>query len=107
MDMTVKIDSKYAISDEVVARDIEGHLVIVPLTSNVGDMEDELYSLNETGREIWDRLDGKTSLGDVIEQLSDAYSGSLEEIQTDVLGLMTELLKRRFIVEVGASRFEV
>jgi len=96
----VNIDSIYAISDEVVARDIEGHLVIVPLTSNVGDMEDELYSLNETGRDIWDRLDGKTSLGDVIAQLSEEYSGSLQEIQTDVFGLMKEFLKRKFIVEI-------
>ena len=95
----VNMDAVYAISDEVVARDIEGHLVIVPLTSGVGDMEDELYSLNETGRDIWDRLDGKTSLKDVIAQLTDAYSGSVQEIQADVLGLMTELLKRRFVVE--------
>jgi len=96
----MNMDVVYAISDEVVARDIEGHLVIVPLTSNVGDMEDELYSLNETGREIWDRLDGKTSLRDLINQLSEEYEASFQEIEADVFGLMKEFLKRKFIVEI-------
>lgn len=96
---TVKIDAVYAVSDEVVAREIEGELIIVPLTSNVGDMEDELYTLNETGKDIWHRLDGKTSLRDLITQLSDEYDASFQEIEADVLGLITEFLKRKFLVE--------
>jgi len=96
---TVNIDAVYAVSEEVVAREIEGDLIIVPLTSDVGDMEDELYSLNETARDIWDRLDGKTSLRDLINQLSDEYDASFQEIEADVFGLMKELLKRKFLVE--------
>jgi len=67
----MNINAVYVVSDEVVAREIEGELIIVPLTSNVGDMEDELYTLNETGKVIWQRLDGKTSLNDLIARLSD------------------------------------
>jgi hypothetical protein len=96
---TVNIDAVYAVSEEVVAREIEGDLIIVPLTSDVGDMENELYSLNETGRDIWDRLDGKTSLRDLINQLSDDYDASFQEIEADVFGLIKELLKRKFLVE--------
>jgi hypothetical protein len=95
----MNIDAVYAVSDEVVAREIEGELIIVPLTSNVGDMEDELYTLNETGKEIWHRLDGKTSLKDLIAQLSDEYEAPFQEIETDVFGLAAEFLKRKFIVE--------
>ena len=95
----MNIDAVYAVSDEVVAREIEGELIIVPLTSNVGDMEDELYTLNETGKDIWHRLDGKTSLKDLMAQLSDEYDASFQEIEADVVGLMAELLKRKFIVE--------
>ena len=96
---TVNIDAVYAISEDVVAREIEGDLIIVPLTSEVGDMEDELYSLNETARDIWDRLDGKTSLRDLINQLSDEYDASFQEIKADVFGLIKEFLKRKFFVE--------
>jgi len=99
MDTAVNIDAVYTISEEVVARDIEGELIIVPLTSDVGDLEDELYTLNETGKDIWDRLDGKTSLKDVIIQLLEEYDTSFQEIETDVKGLMEELLKRKFLVE--------
>ena len=34
--------------------------VIVPLTAGVGDLEDELYSLNESGKDVWRLLDGRT-----------------------------------------------
>ena len=33
-------------------------------------MEDELYTLNETGKAIWDRLDGRKKLKDVLAELS-------------------------------------
>ena len=36
-------------SEDVVAREIEGEFIIVPLAAGIGDMEDELYSLNESG----------------------------------------------------------
>jgi hypothetical protein len=96
----MNINIVYAVSDEVVDREIEGEMIIVPLTSDVGDMEDELYTLNETGKTIWDRLDGKTSLKNLVTQLSEEYDASFQEIKSDVFGLMKELLNRKFIVEI-------
>ena len=52
METKVELDQAYLPSEEVVARVIEGELIIVPLTSGIGDMEDELFSLNETGRAV-------------------------------------------------------
>ena len=40
-------------SDDVVAREIEGEIIIVPLVAGIGDADDELYTLNETGHAIW------------------------------------------------------
>ena len=54
--MTIKRDAVYAVSDDVVAREIEGEIIIVPLVAGIGDLEDELFTLNETGKAIWDRL---------------------------------------------------
>jgi hypothetical protein len=95
----VTIDSTYVISENVVGRNIEGELIIVPLTSGIGDMEGEIYTLNETGRAIWEKLDGKKSLREVIEALKTEFEAAPEEIEEDVLGLMGELLKRRIVVE--------
>jgi hypothetical protein len=98
---SVTQDSVWAISDDIVSREIEGELIIVPIASGIGDMEDELYTLNETGRAIWQRLDGKRSLADVAADLCCEYSAPAEQITRDVLGLATELAKRKIIVPRG------
>lgn len=92
----VKGDVAYAPSDAVVAREIEGEIVIVPLTAGVGDLEDELYSLNETGKDVWRLLDGRT-LDEVVDALLAEYEAPREEIDRDVRGLLGELLSRGIV----------
>jgi hypothetical protein len=94
-----KLDSVYIPSEDVIARDIEGELIIVPLASGMGDMEDELFTVNETARAIWERLDGKRSLRDVVKALSGEYKAPAGKIEKDVSGLVGEFLKRRMLVE--------
>ena len=100
--MTIGMDAIYAPSDDVVAREIEGELIIVPLVSGIGDMEDELYALNDTGKAIWHRLDGRATLGVVVAALVQDYESPPGEIKRDVLGLVEELVRRRMLVEVAA-----
>ncbi len=85
-------------SADVVARLIEGDLIIVPLAAGIGDMEDELYSLNETGKAVWDLLDGKRTLAQVVAALAEVYDVDEVVLRTDVLGLVDELLKRKILV---------
>ena len=100
--MEPQLDAIYAPSDEVVAREIEGEIILVPLAAGIGDMEDELYTLNETGREIWHRLDGRATLRQVTVALASEYDAPTEEIERDVLGLVRELLSRRMLVQALA-----
>ena len=90
----------YVPSMDVVAREIEGEIVIVPLASGIGDLEDELYTLNETGRAIWKRLDGKRTLHAIAEELASEFDASIEEIERDVAGLVDELIRRKMLVEI-------
>jgi len=101
--MDAKLDSVYAPSQDVVAREIEGEIIIVPLAAGIGDSEDELYTLNETGRAIWARLDGSTTLRAVIQDLEADFHSAAGEVQKDVLGLVGELLKRKMLVECEAG----
>ena len=100
--MTISQTTIYAVSDDVVAREIEGEIIIVPLVAGIGDLEDELFTLNETGKAIWELLDGRRSLQEVARELSGKYAAEPEKIQTDVLGLVGELLRRGMIIEVPA-----
>jgi hypothetical protein len=99
--MTIQMDRVYAPSEDVVAREIEGELIIVPLVAGIGDMEDELFTLNESGKAIWDLLDGKRDLSSVIAALVEDYESPSGEIAQDVLGLVEELVKRRMLVDIA------
>jgi len=100
MEAKVFLDRSYMPSEDVVAREIEGELIIVPLVAGIGDMEDELFTMNETGKAIWDRLDGKKKLKDVLGELFAEFEASAGEIEKDVIGLVDELVRRRILVEI-------
>jgi len=100
MNKAVNIDAIYTPSDDVVAREIEGEIIIVPLVSGLGDMEDELFTLNETGKAIWERLDGQKCLNDVVQELYEAFEAPAEEIAKDVIGFVEELRERGILVEI-------
>jgi len=84
-------------SEDIVAREIEGDIVIVPLVAGIGDADDELFTLNETGQAIWQRLDGEKSLGDVATSLAEEFEAPLEKLQSDVLGFAGEMTRRRIL----------
>jgi hypothetical protein len=97
----VHFDAAYVPSEDVVAREIEGEIVIIPLVSDIGDIEDELYTLNETGQAIWRKLDGARPLRRVAAELADEFDAPVETIERDVLGLVRELVSRRMLVRKG------
>ena len=97
--MRVELNKIYMPSNDIVAREIEGEIIIVPLVGGIGDMEDELFTLNETGKAVWKKLDGKKSLLGVVEKLREEFEAPAEEIEQDVIGLVEELLKRKILVE--------
>ncbi|MGD0612279.1 MAG: PqqD family protein [Anaerolineales bacterium] len=95
---SLTLDMICAASDDVVAREIEGELILVPLAAGIGDLEDELYTLNDTGKEIWGRLDGVRSLRQIATELANEYGAPTAEIQRDVTGLVGELVRRKMVV---------
>lgn len=101
MHPNITLESILAASEDVVAREIEGELLLVPIAAGIGDMEDELYTLNETGQAIWQRLDGQSTLGEIAADLAGEYNALLEVVEGDVLGLVAELVKRRMLETVS------
>lgn len=99
MENLIKRDAAYGPSGDIVAREIEGEVVIVPLASGVGDMEGELYTLNETGRAIWRKLDGTKKVREIVAELSEEFEAPPEVLEADVAGLLAELLKRKMVAE--------
>jgi hypothetical protein len=94
METQVSVDTICVPSEDVVAREIEGDMIIVPLIAGIGDADDELYTLNETGKAIWKKLDGQRSLEKVSVELTDEFSSPAGEIKDDVLGFAAEMVQQ-------------
>jgi methyltransferase-like protein len=81
-------------------RKIEGETIIVPIAAGVGDLEDELYTVNETGNYILSLMDGKRTLKDIVKAMMSDYDADEETLTADVIGFVTELSRRKIQVEV-------
>lgn len=103
IDQNFSFKTVFAVSNDLVAREIEGELILVPLIAGVGDLDDELFTLNPTGRAVWDKLDGVASLEQIVDGLCHQYDAPRAVIEKDVVGLVQELLKRKIIVVVEGT----
>jgi hypothetical protein len=103
MQSAARTTGVYKVSEDVVVREIAGELIIVPISSSVADLEDELYTLNETGLSIWKSLDGTRDLGQIARSLAETYEGPGTTIEKDVVGLVGALVERNLVVEMGPA----
>lgn len=89
-------------SEDVVMREINGELLIIPLVAGIGDLEEELYSLNDTAKAIVDKVDGVRSVSAIIAELEQDYQAEPQVLAQDVLGLLQEMCTRKLLVVRGS-----
>jgi coenzyme PQQ synthesis protein D (PqqD) len=97
MENKLTLDGIYVLSADLVVREIQGELIIVPLVAGMGDLEDEIFTLNDTGKAIWNKLDGKNSLAEISQSLAEEFDTPLEKVQEDVVGFMNEIFTRNMV----------
>lgn len=74
----------------MVAREIAGEQILVPIRKQAADMA-AIYVLNETGALVWQLLDGERSLADVTEALVQEYEVDPNTAQADLVELVDRL----------------
>ncbi len=94
-------DSRLRRTPDVVTRRIGDETIIVPVVAGVGNADDDLYTLQGTGQDLWERLDGTASLAEIADALGKDYEVSAQEALQDVTGFCSELLKRKLLVQVA------
>jgi hypothetical protein len=97
------LDAVCVPSEDVVAREIEGEIIIIPLTAGIAEADDELYTLNETGQAIWQKLDGQRTLKAVAAALAAEFNAPAAELEKDVLGFAGELTRRGILTLKAAE----
>ena len=97
----IKWDSVYKQNKDVVAREIENEYILVPVTSGIGDLDEEIYALNETGRLIWDKIDGVKDMNAVKSDLLSEFDVQEQELVRDISGFVQELEKRNILIKIS------
>jgi len=94
-DMAMKV---FVPSPEKGARSSEGEEILVPIVHS-GDEVDSIYTLDEVGKFIWERIDGERTVRDVIDAVKDEYEGDAGHIEGSVQTFVKDLLEIRAISE--------
>jgi hypothetical protein len=77
-------------SPTVVTRKTGNEYVLVPIANNIADMH-SVYTLNETGAFIWEQIDGKRSVGEIIAALTEEYDIEVKSAEADVLSFIDNM----------------
>ena len=78
----------YVKDGRVVTRKIAGETIIVPIKPTVADLE-AIFTLNEIASVVWERIDGRTSVVELISSMYREYRVTPEEVIRDVVNLLT------------------
>ena len=79
-------------STTIVTRKTGNEYVLVPITNNIADMN-SVYTLNETGAFIWEQIDGKRSVEEIIVKLINEYDIDKQNAEADVFSFIENMNK--------------
>lgn len=82
---------------ELVEREIEGELLVIPIMAGVGDADANLYSFNEQGAAIWKLMDGTRSVGEIADAICAEYEVAREQVIREIITFCEDMLSRNLI----------
>jgi hypothetical protein len=87
------LQTLYKMKNKFVARQVGNEMILVPLTGNVAQMN-ELFTLNETARFIWENTKENTTIEDIEKLMT-------EEFEIDAITAMDDI--ELFMKRLGAT----
>jgi hypothetical protein len=97
-DIRIKVFEK---TDKIVSRRIAGELFLVPISGDLANMQ-RIFALTAVGEFIWEGLDGRANLNEILRDVRDRFDVSGEEAEADIKEFMTDLLKEGLAREAAA-----
>ena len=88
--MMIQLDYCYQQDPDMVSREIAGEVILVPIRSNVGDLE-SVYTLNETAALAWTLFDGSHSVNQILDQILSEYEVDEDGAERDWMELIQQL----------------
>jgi hypothetical protein len=90
------LDKSFVKDDNLMARNIAGETLIVPIRNSVGDLN-SIYTLNEVGAVVWQMIDGRTRVEQIVGAISREYDVTADEAASDVVELIDSMAEAGLI----------
>jgi hypothetical protein len=91
---------RFVCNREVVARHIEGELVIVPIRSGVGDLN-SLYTLNAVGAVLWEFMTVGHTLDEMVSRVCNEFEVPASRAENDIQEFLDSMLAEKLIQQVA------
>ena len=89
-DAGIPVAAHFSRSENVVGRRIADEYVLVPIVRSGADL-DSIYHLNRVGAFIWERLDGRTPGGDIVQAVTEEFDVSEAQAEEDYRTFLAKL----------------
>lgn len=86
----IDLKSVVSHSPDIVTKKTGNEYVLVPLANNIADMN-RLFTLNETGACIWELIDGKKNVGEIVEKFTEEFDIDHETATKDILSFIENM----------------
>jgi hypothetical protein len=83
----VSLEGKFIRNDDIAWRNIDGEVLVVNPKDSL------IYPLNDVGTRIWELLDGKSAVSDIVSIICEEYDADEMAIQNDIIDFLEDLLK--------------
>ena len=77
-------------SHSIVTRKTGSEYVLVPVANNIADMN-SVFTLNETGAFIWEHINGKNSVEEIINEVTREYEIDYRSASADVFSFIDNM----------------
>jgi methyltransferase-like protein len=91
------LNSVLSHSPAVVTRKTGNEYVLVPVANNIADMN-SVFILNETGAFIWEQIDGKRTVEEIIAVITEEFEVDYETASKDVFDFITNM--KNFLIDL-------
>jgi methyltransferase-like protein len=82
----------------VVTRKTGNEYVLVPIANNIADMN-SVFTLNDTGAFIWELIDGKRNIKEIIGELTKEFEIDEVTAKDDVMAFIEKMNKYLIVTE--------
>lgn len=93
----MELEKRYSASEDVVAREVGGEMVLLDLASG------QYFGLDPVGGRIWEMLSDRAhSLVELCDTIEAEFDAPREQIETDMVAITIELRDKELIVAEAA-----